>query len=234
MDLASRLRIFVDAGLIPQLPNAWQIAQGEAAMTPWVVSADATFEPRYAGAPLGHPWLRQPLIFSQIGWDHLRTGTGLECRLDSLCKHLHFTFHQGMPLWDLQVVQTHPDGLQTLRERTEELLSGRSARARRHNALLRLILPRAADYHRRFLGDDGWIARAARLEYPSPKEAGAAMPVEFFSLVGFMNYASAFPRSHPWYARPAVLLHQLGRRFREGRPMGWFAPAGRQPAGVRS
>ncbi len=232
MQLAQRLRIFVDAGLIPQLPNAWQVAQGEAAMAPWVLSADATFEPRYAGALLGHSWLRQPLIFSQIGLDHLRIGIGLGCQLDSLCKHLHFTFHQGMPLWDLQVVQTYPGGLDTLRMRTEELLADRSPRARRHNRLLRLILPRAADYHDRFLGEDGWIARAARLDYPSPEEAGASMPREFFSLVEFMNHASRFPAAHPWYARPGVLLHQFGRRFREGRPMGWFARPVRDTAGA--
>ena len=115
-DIPARLAPFVEAGLIPVLPTHAQIAQGEVEMLPYVISSDATVEPRYAGAPLGHPVVRQPILLALIGRDHLDTGTGVACELDSVIRHLHFTYHQGMPVWDLQVIQTHPGGLQRLRE----------------------------------------------------------------------------------------------------------------------
>ncbi|MCA9523974.1 MAG: hypothetical protein KC609_23555 [Myxococcales bacterium] len=220
-----RLRVFCDAGLIPTLPTAWQIQQGELEMLPYVISTDATMEERYVGALLGHPWLRQPLIASQVGRDHFRTGSGLECRLESVCAHLHFTFHQGMPVFDLQLVQTHPDGLTRLRRQTEELIENRSAWAKRRNRLVGLILPRAAEYYADFLGPEGTIARAERFEYPSATEAGVAFPDEFFSLVGFINHCATLSSERPaWPQLPAHVLGLLGRRFREGKRFGWFQP----------
>src|SRR6266540_3450077 len=109
--LEQRLRLFLDAGLLRRLPTPWQIRQGELQMVPYVTSTDATAAEGYEGRPFGHPVLRQPLIFSQVGPDHLRIGSGLGCAHESVCTHLELTYHRGMPVFDLQVVQTHPDGL---------------------------------------------------------------------------------------------------------------------------
>ncbi|MBK7974243.1 MAG: hypothetical protein IPK07_13505 [Deltaproteobacteria bacterium] len=215
---ADRLRVFTDAGLLTRLPTRWQLVQGTIEMTPFVLSSDATAERRYVGAPLGHPVLRQPLILGAVGLDHLRTGPALAARFGSVCKHLHLTYHQGMPVFDLQVIQTHPDGLARFRARTEELIEGTSPRARRLNALVAWILPRAADYYREFLGAQGWVARAERLDYPTPEEAGSPLAPEHYSLVGFLDYcAQAFPaapRELPLTRQPAHLLRLAGRRFR--------------------
>lgn len=215
---ADRLRVFTDTGLITRLPTRWQLVQGTIEMTPFVLSADATAEARYDGAPLGHPVLRQPLIFGAVGFDHLRTGPALAARFGSVCKHLHLTYHQGMPVFDLQLVQTHPDGLARFRARTEELIENRTSRARRLNTLVGWILPRAADYYREFLGPDGWIARAERLAYPSPAEAGSPLAPEHYSLVGFLDHcARAFPATPgeiPLARQPAHWLRLAGRRFR--------------------
>lgn len=225
--LEQRLAVFTTAGLIPTIPTRYQILQGTVEMTPYVVSTDATAERHYKGARFGHSLLRQPLIFSRVGFDHLRTGPALGAKLESICKHLHFTYHEGMPVFDLQVIQTHPGGLQYLRQRTEELLANDTADARKHNRFVSKILPQAAEYYARFLGDDGWIARAEKLDYPEPNAEGSAFPPEFFSLVGFLNYcAFAFPEQRselPWYQRPVHLAHLAGRRRREGLPMGWFS-----------
>lgn len=222
-EIARRLEVFRTAGLIPVIPTGWQILQAELEMLPFVISTDATMETRYAGAPLAHPWLRQPLIASQIGRDHFRTGSGLECRLESVCTHLHFTFHQGFPVFDLQLVQTHAAGLPTLRRKTEELLANRTPWARKRNRLVSLILPRASEYYADFLGPEGYIARAERFDYPTAAAAGVAFPEEFYSFVGFINYAATM-RSEPvsWTQLPAHVAHLLGRRFREGKRFGWF------------
>jgi hypothetical protein len=225
--IAKRLEVFTKSGLLRRIPTRWQIVQGTLEMTPYVASTDATAEPWYRGAPFGHPLVRQPLIISRVGIDHFRTGAALGAKLESLIRHLHLTYHQGMPVFDLQVVQTHDGGLQALRERTEEVLAGDTRRARRHRRFVSLILPRADDYYRQFLGDDGWIARAERLDYPRPDTQDSAFPPEFFSLVEFLNYcAETFPehpRDIPWTRYPSHLAALGGRRFREGRGFGWFS-----------
>ena len=215
--LAARLAVFTEAGLLRTVPSSYQILQGTVQMTPYVVSTDATAERYYQGARFGHSLVRQPLIFWKVGFDHLRTGPAIGARLESICKHLHLTYHEGMPVFDLQVVMTHPGGLSQLRSRTLELLADESESAQRHNRFVKLILPHAHDYYSRFVGEDGWIARAERLDFPTPDVEGSVFPPEFFSLVGFLNYcAAAFlenPSDVPWHQRPGHLLRLASRRF---------------------
>jgi hypothetical protein len=226
-DLRERLRVFLDAGLVTRLPTRWQLRQGELEMAPYVTSTDATAEEGYDGALFGHPVLRQPLIMSQVGPDHLRIGSALGCAAESVCTHLQLTYHRGMPVFDLQVLQTHDGGLQRLRRSLEELDAGATPAARRRLRIARLILKDARAYHAQFLGADGWIARAERLDYATPAEEGSAFPPEFFSLVGFLDHcARAFPATPGelgWRRLPAHLVGLAGRRFREGRGPGWFA-----------
>lgn len=220
-ELSERLRVFLDAGLLRAIPTAFQIRQGELAMLLYVVSSDATDESRYVGRPLGHPLVRQPLILSQVGVDHLDPGCSLGARLSSVATHVLFTFHQGMPVYDLQLMQTHANGLSWFRREVEEHLDGRTPRARRRNALLATILNDPAEYHRRFLGEDGYIARAERLDYPRPEDEGSDFPPEFFSLVGFLDHcASAYPRSPSEVGAlrlPTHLARLATRRIREGK-----------------
>jgi hypothetical protein len=216
------------------VPSRLQILQGELEMWPYVISTDVTDESRYAGAWLGHPLVRQPFIFSLIGRDHLRVGTGLRSKLGSIITHLHFTHHSGMPVWDLQVVQTHPDGLAQLRQRTVELLDGSSPFARRARRILPHILPEPDSYLEQFIGVQGWIARAERFEYSTAADDGSSMPEEFNSVAGFMQYcADTFPERVEevgllrWPGRVARLAT---RRFREGKGFGWFAADRTAPA----
>ncbi|MFT5683749.1 MAG: hypothetical protein ACI8RZ_004681 [Myxococcota bacterium] len=217
MNLEQRLHPFLDAGLLTALPTPTQIRQGELEMMLYVISTDVTEEALYAGAPLGHPMLRQPIIASRIGLDHFRIGTGLGAKAISMVRHLQFTIHQDMPVWDLQLLQTHPDGLALLTEETEALLSAATPASASNLRLLRLICPAPEDYLRRFLGDDGWIARAQRLDYaPTPD----CLPAEFASLTGFLTHCTTHPQRLT--LRRAAWL--MVRRLREGRGMGWFAP----------
>ena len=226
MDLNHRLGVFLRAGLVDHVPTRWQLRQGEIEMTPYVISTDATAVEPYIGARFGHPVLRQPLIASQVGLDHFRTGSGLGVRRTSQCRHLHLTYHQGMPVFDLQVLQTHDDGLDTLEQKTRELFVNETTEARRINRLASLCLARPADYHRQFLGDDGWIARARRFDYPDPATEGSAFPPEFFSLVNLVNYCArtfpAHPRDIALTSYPRHIAHLLGRRFRTSGGFGWL------------
>ena len=221
--LAARLAPFVQAGLVTRVPTAMQVRQGELQMLPYVISSDATNELYYAGTPLGHPVVRQPVLLTLIGRDHLETGTGFAAKLDSVIRHLHFTYHQGMPVWDLQVIQTHPGGLEALRAETEALLAPQSLVHRARRRLLGMIVADPDAYLQLFLGVDGYIARAARFDYPKPSEEDAEFPPEFFSVVDFMNYcATAFPESVPLHRIPATALEVVSRRFREGKRIEWL------------
>ncbi len=222
--LAARLQPFVQAGLISTIPTDMQVRQGELQMLPYVISSDATDEHCYAGTPLGHPVVRQPILLGLIGRDHLETGTGLAAKLQSVIRHLHFTYHQGMPVWDLQVIQTHPHGLETLREETEALLNPKTVAQKARRRLLGMILADPDAYLELFLGDAGYIARASRFDYPKPTEEDAAFPAEFFSLVEFINHcALAYPAQVPLHKVPARALEVVSRRFREGKTIEWLS-----------
>ena len=226
MTLEKRLAPFLDAGMLDVVPSPAQIRQGELEMALYVISADATREDLYRNAPWGHPWIRQPFILSQVGPDHFQIGAGLGSSVDAICAHLHFTFHQGMPSWDLQLLQTHPGGLDRLRERVEGLLAPATPAQRRQAWLASRIVPDATAYHRQFLGERGWIARAERLDYPAADSTD--LPPEFADLTAFLSYVRRFPVALSWaqWARQGPWL--ATRRIREGRRMGWFVPLSRQ------
>jgi hypothetical protein len=224
-DLRARLAPFFDAGMLSALPTTWQIRQGELSMWAWVISTDVTDERAYDGAVLGHPLVRQLLIFPRVGYDHLRVGTGLPAKLESVCRHLHFTYHQGMPVWDLQLVHTHPGGFAHLRRRTEELLADEQPWAQSENRMLRWILPDAPAYHRQFLGPDGWIARAEAFDYPSAESMGSPMPERYTSLVSFLQWTRTALPAHvgdlPARRLPGHLVGLATERFRERGGFGW-------------
>jgi len=222
MSLAERVQIFVDAGLLDQIPTRWQLLQAEIEMTPYVISTDATSEDGYRDHLMSRPIMRQALIFPHVGLDHLRTGSALGARLESICAHLILTFHQGMPVFDLQVIQTHRDGLARLRAAIDETVARRTALGRTRWKLASTLLRDPAAYLAGFLGDDGYIARAEHFAYPPPDREGSEFPPEFFSLVRLLAYGASFPTELPWHRFPGHAMRLAGRRFREGGGFGWF------------
>jgi hypothetical protein len=222
MTIEQRLQVFRDHGLLAQTPTRWQLLQAEIEMTPYVISTDATDETAYRDHVLAHPIMRQAMIFSHVGLDHVRTGSALGARLESLCAHLILTYHQGMPVFDLQVVQTHPEGLTRLAAAIRETLDRSSSLGARRHRLVSRLLRDPRGYLERFLGPTGYIARAARFDYATADAAGSAFPPEFWSLVALADYAArTFPRDLP-RRMPRHLARLATRRFREGGGFGWF------------
>lgn len=227
--LENRLAVFVNAGLLSRVPTRWQLLQGEIEMTPYVISTDATAEEGYRDHLSSHPLVRQLAIFRHVGLDHLRTGSALGAKLDSVCAHLILTFHRGMPVFDLQVIQTHEDGLEHLRTAIQQTLDRSTPLGKRRRAIANMLLRDPVGYLEQFLGGDGYIARAERFEYPSPTDQGSSFPREFWSLVDLAAYCeSSFP-ARPgdlaWNHYPRHVLRLASRRARSGRAMGWFANA---------
>ncbi len=210
-NLHERLAVFRDAGLVDQIPTTWQLLQGQAEMMPYVVTPDAGDQGRYAGAPLGHPLMRTPVVLSQIGWEHFRVGHGLHSTPGALLKHLAFVYHEGMPTYDVQLVQTVPDGLSLLREYFEALEAATHPTYARQRRLIDLVIPRASEYRQAFLTPGGFIDRAAAFDYPRAEDLPGFLRPEFCSLTGFINYcARTFPES-PRGVPPHRLALQIGR-----------------------
>jgi hypothetical protein len=183
-----------------------------------VVSTDATTEEGYRDHLASHPLVRQVRLLAHVGPDHLRTGSALGAKLDSVCAHLILTFHRGMPVFDLQVIQTHDGGLEYLRGAIQEALEESTVRGKRRRAIANALFLDPVAYLEQFLGDDGFIARAARFDYPGPTDEGSNFPREFYSLVDLAAYcASSFP-AHPrdlsWVQYPQHVLRLASRRAR--------------------
>ncbi|HEY5926404.1 MAG TPA: hypothetical protein VIV11_32180 [Kofleriaceae bacterium] len=206
------------------MPTRWQLLQAEVEMTPFVISTDATAEEGYRRSVLAHPLLRQALIFGHVGRDHLRTGSALGARLESICAHLIVTFHRGMPVFDLQVIQTHQGGLVRLAAAIEETRLGSTSTGRSRRALARRLFRDPDAYLAQFAD---WIARAASFDYPHPADEGSNFPPEFFSLVALAEYAAqsfpARPGDLAWTRYPAHVVGLASRRFRDGNGFGWFS-----------
>lgn len=222
-ELHERLRVFTDAGILRAVPTRWQLLQAEIEMTPYVISTDATAEEGYRRDVLAHPLVRQALIFAHVGRDHLRTGSALGARLESICAHLILTFHRGMPVFDLQVIQTHPGGLARLAAAIEETRLGSTPIGLRRRMIAHRLLRDPEMYFAQFAE---WIDRAARFDYPDAAEEGSAFPPEFFGLVPLAEYAAtSFPahgRDLAWVRYPTHVLGLASRRFRDGNGFGWF------------
>lgn len=196
IDLPTRLRPFLDAGLLQDLPTPWQIRQGELAMAPWVVSTDVTDEAAYRPTLRAHRFVRQPRLLLEIGVDHFALGAGLSSDLGSVVKHLHLTWHSGFPVFDLQLVQTHPGGLGVLRASLEAARDRSTPDGRRLDDHARSLFRDAEAYYARFLDPEGWLDRAAAFDYPTAADEGAAVPEPFFGLVPLLAHcAVAYPRT---------------------------------------
>ena len=218
-DLALRLGAFLERGLVKGVPTSWQLLLGQLEMAPYVVLPDAGDKARYEGARLGSPLLRTPLIVSQIGWEHFRVGHGLHSTPETLELHLAYVFHEGMPVFDLQLVQTHADGLGRLRRLFEEIEAGSTPRGAHHRHLIDLVIPDASAYRREFLEPGGWIDRAAAFDYPSPFEAATFLRPEFTQLTTFVDYCCDAFAPSPRGRSPVAVAREIAglatRRLRE-------------------
>jgi len=204
------------------VPTRWQLLQGEIEMTPYVISTDATAEEGYRDHLASHPLVRQLRIFAHVGRDHLRTGSALGAKLESICAHLIVTFHRGMPVFDLQVIQTHDRGLDRLRTAITETLDQSTGLGARRWRITKTLLRDPRTYLEQFLGDDGFISRAARFDYPGPDREGSKFPREFYSLVELAKYSEAKFSTKIPATLPIHVARLATRRMREGNGMGWF------------
>lgn len=188
VDLRTRLAIFVERGLIRRVPTNWQVTQGSWEMFLYVVHPKPGDRERYAGASFGRWWLRWPLLVFYTLGAYFRAGCGIRVPENSQRKHLLGVKHPEQPVYDLQLVQTFPNGLANLRRRFLEVREGKKWYRRLERRFLGLIVPRWDEYCEFVLAQ---IARAEEFDYDPPP---AWCRAEHWSLAEFMNYcAESFP-----------------------------------------
>lgn len=203
-DLSTRLAPFIERGLIHKVPSWWQVTQGSIEMMPYVTTPDPDDRRRYADAPLGHPLVRTPFIIAYTLGGHFNVGSGLCQGQRSIQKHLFAVHHFGQPVYDLQLAQTFPDGLENLRNGFLQLRHAANIGRRMERALVGAIVPRWDVYCETMLGH---IDRASRFDYDVSPPAWARK--EFWSLAAFMTYcAETFPPTLRG-EHPLALLRRL-------------------------
>lgn len=208
VNLSQRLAPFIARGMIPLVPTNWQNTQGSLELVLYVIAPKRGDRERYAGTIFGRWWLRWlPLIFYTAG-AYFRAGSGIRAKERSQQKHLLAVHHPEMPVYDLQLVQMFPNGLENLRRRFIEVRDRKTLLRRLERAFVGLIIPNWNAYCKRMLG---YIAHAERFDYEPPPPWWVRS--EHWSLVEFMNYCAAVFPASPKEERFFPMLRRLTKLF---------------------
>ena len=178
---AERLAFFVEHGYLDASPTSWQIKVGWMAMLPITLSESDRERTRSRRTWMGQVPVRVPL---QILYNprQISVGTGLTNGVRTIVRHLLSVYHEDAFLgYDLQLLQSHPGGLQHLRAEAQRVADGDTL---------------WAPYLKRLVGWPGYHAglitlaeRAERFEYPDPLD----LDPRFASLVGFSRFCLEMP-----------------------------------------
>jgi hypothetical protein len=194
-EISERLGFFLGHGMLHTLPTPWQIRVGSLAMLPLYLSESERERERSRGTWLGQVPLRVPLQVLYCPQQSL-SATGLGMAPRHLVQHLLSVYHEDAFLgYDLQLLQSHPEGLGQLRREARRIAEGRG-----RGAILLQRLVGQPGYHR---GLERLAEAAMDFCYPDPEDLDPC----FVTLTGFAAFCSRLPR---WPA-PEFYGFDLGR-----------------------
>jgi hypothetical protein len=180
-DAAKRLSFFVERGRLSAIPSDWQLRVGWMAMLPITLSESERERERSRSTWLGQIPIRVPLqlLYSPHQGS---ADTGLLQPASRIVRHLLSVYHEDAFLgYDLELLQSHENGLALLAKRAREVAEGRDLVSRGLRALVGW-----PGYH------EGLVAlaeRAGRFEYPDTLD----LDPRFVSLVGFAEFCLSLP-----------------------------------------
>lgn len=177
----ARFQFFVERGLLEAVPHPRQLRAGTLQMLSFAANETPVEHAANRRSLWGHLPLRLPLQLLYCPQQFI-VWNGLLATPRTLVKHLLSAFHEDRVIaYDLQMLQSHPGGLDQL-ERAAEAV------ARRRHPLWRMLSAIAGGYH----GHLADLARAAgRFEYPPDLDP------RFSSLIGFGRYCLTLPPPPP-------------------------------------
>ncbi len=197
-EIERRLSQLQAEGLIQDRPNRWQLFFGGLDMLRFVIEPAAREYYASKGINFGfHQLLR--VLDDPVS---MIDPTGFYSERDTIIGHVMQVVHLN-PVYDLQILQVFPDGLDELEAQVLAMVEGRHPRQETIGAIVE-----DADYHRRLLE----YVRAHRLDpnvAPPVREQGglreepsfAAAERTFATLPGFIAYATQLPSDFPGLLR---------------------------------
>ena len=136
--IAANLERVHAAGLVPETPNLWQLAQGVLRMYHRLLFRSETVG-TCAAHPVRRTWRARLLQYRPLRFPALLLEgavkpldlTGLASSPDALIRHLLGAHHDGLQfVFDLQLLSVHPGKLDELASATRDLLARDDDRAR--------------------------------------------------------------------------------------------------------
>lgn len=201
-----RLRALEERGLIQQRPSRAQLFFGGLDMMRFVVEPAAREYYAERGISFGFHQLLRVLDDPTSMIDP----TGLFSDRDTIVGHLMQVVHFH-PVYDLQLMEMWPDGLEDLEGQVRRMLDGTHPR---HGTIAAIVEEpgyhaRLLDYVQRYRKDPATPELVRRQQAPRSDPAFAAAERTFATLPGFVAYCNKLPRG------AGALLRRLGavRRF---------------------
>jgi len=199
-EIERRLEALAAQGLAPARPTRLQLLFGGLDMLRFLIEPGARDYYRKLGISFGfHQVLR--VLDDPVS---MIDPTGFLSERDTIIGHLMQVTHLN-PIYDLQLLQCFPDGLDALERQLEEMIAGRHPRQRTIGSIVE-----DEAYHGRLL-DFVRAYRADRSAAPPVREQSlrgdphfAAAERAFATLPGYLRYCAALPRD----------LRSLWRRLR--------------------
>jgi hypothetical protein len=179
--IEARMGFFRDLGMLEQLPSPWQVKMGTLVMLPVTLSESSRERQMSRRTWMGQVPIRVPL---QILFNprQLIIDSGLSHTPRQVVKHLLSVYHEEAFLgFDLQLLQSHPGGLELLDKEACRVVARETRWAR---------------YLEKLVGGPGYHAGLSRLAadastgvYPDPLD----IDPRFSSLVCFARYCCSLP-----------------------------------------
>jgi hypothetical protein len=200
-EIDARLAQLEARGFVRVRPTRLQLAFGSLDMLRFVIEPASRDYYRQRGISFGlHQWLRW--LDDPVS---LIDPTGFFSDRDTIMGHVMQVVHLN-PVYDLQLLQMFPDGLEVFEREIEAMLAGTHPRARTIGAIVEEpgYHARLLDYVRRYRRDPNTAALVREAQTLRSDPAFAAAERTFATLPGFIAYCNALPRD----------LRTLRRRLR--------------------
>jgi hypothetical protein len=201
-EVGRRLDALEARGLAPERPTKAQLLFGGLDMLRFVIEPAARDYYRQIGISFGfHQLLR--VLDDPVS---MIDPTGFLSDRDTVIGHLMQVVHLN-PVYDLQLLQAFPDGLDELERQLEAMCAGTHPRRRTIGAIVEDpgYHARLLDYVRRYRRDPATAAPVRQQQTLRGDPVFDAAERTFATLPGYLGYCARLPRA------PAALLRRLRR-----------------------
>jgi hypothetical protein len=208
-EIPERLERLRAAGYVERAPNRWQLWFGGLDMVRYVIAPAARDYYEQKGISFGfHTLLR--VLDDPVS---MIDPTGLLSQRETIIGHVMQVVHLN-PVYDLQLLESFPDGLAELEKQVTEMIDGRHPRASTIAAIVEdpAYHGRLLDYVIRFRADRDALPPVRQEQTLRADPVFAEAERLFATLPGFLSYCNRLPAS------PVALLRRFARRepFRAG------------------